>query len=295
MIDELRAMAIFAETAKQGSFRAAAKALGLSPSVVSYHISRLEKATGTPLLYRTTRSLSLTHEGQLLFQSATQMLNLAQSGLQEIAQLKQALKGNLVVTLPTALTHHSLTTQIASFKAMHPDLNLSLLFTDLRQDLVADGIDLAIRAGSMADSSLKSKRLGVLKRKLVCSASFYRGHKVPNTPFDVGGWPWIHLSPMPLHRVVMDPEGQEHTLKFAASLQVNSVEAMSQLCLAGYGVATPPDYLVADALDSSQAVEICPDWRVAPIPLYAVWPNTKARHAGVRALLDFIGTSGAEE
>lgn len=288
MIDELRAMAIFAETADQGSFRKAATSLGLSPSVVSYHISRLEQSLETPLLYRTTRNLSLTHEGQVLYARAKTMLSMAKAGLEEISTLKQQLSGKIVITLPTALTQHSLTNGIADFSTRHPELRVQLLFTDARQDLIAEGIDLAIRAGTMPDSSLKSRSLGVLERKLVCSTQLYRSRPAPLTPFDVQNWPWIHLIPMPQSREISDPEGNKHRLQFQSRFEVNNVEAMGQLCLQGLGVATPPAYLMTEALESERAIEICPHWQVTPIPLYAVWPYNKAIHAGVRALLDYL-------
>lgn len=281
-------MAVFAETAAQGSFRKAATNLGLSPSVVSYHISRLEQKLGTPLLYRTTRSLSLTHEGQMLFDKANDMLKVAKDGLDEISSLKQRLSGKLIVTLPTALTQHPLTQKIASFATRFSELKVQLLFTDQRQDLVSQSIDLAIRAGDMSDSTLKSRSIGALDRKLVCATEFYRARPKPQTPFDVEDWPWIHLSPMPHKREIIDPEGNRHTLQFQSALEVNNVEAMGQLCKQGFGVATPPGYLMDELIKNGSMTEICPDWQVPPIPLFAVWPNNKAPHSGVRALLDYL-------
>ena len=288
MIDELRAMAIFAETAEKGSFRLAAQSLGLSPSVVSYHISRLEKSLDTPLLYRTTRSLSLTHEGQLLYQRAAQMLTTARTGLEEISSGRQELQGKLVITLPTALTHHEITIKIADFVAHHKGLDVRLVFTDQRQDLVDQSIDLAIRAGEMPDSTLKSKKLGSLQRKLVANTELFRTYGEPQSPFEVQSWPWVHLMPMQQKRQIIDPEGNFHHLEFAPAISVNTVEAMSQLCIQGLGVATPPVHLIDSALQQGLLKEICPNWKVMAIPLYAVWPNNKAIHKGVKTLLDHI-------
>ena len=103
MIDELRAMAIFAETIKQGSFRGAAKELNLSPSVVSYQVTQLEKSVGTALIYRSTRQLSLTSQGKVLYQHATGMVQAAQQGLNQIILGQQELTGMLTLTLPSAL------------------------------------------------------------------------------------------------------------------------------------------------------------------------------------------------
>lgn len=104
MIDDLRAMAIFAQTIKQGSFRGAAKTLKLSPSVVSYHISQLEKRIGSALIYSSTRNLSLTHEGSLLYQHAQQMMDAARQGLSMVSAQQSLLSGKLTISLPSALT-----------------------------------------------------------------------------------------------------------------------------------------------------------------------------------------------
>ena len=115
MIDELRAMALFAETIKQGSFRGAAKVLNLSPSVVSYQISQLEQRLGSALIYRSTRKLSLTHEGEVLYTHALQMLDCAQQGLSKVAANAQELTGKLTITLLAALIRSPLNQQIARF------------------------------------------------------------------------------------------------------------------------------------------------------------------------------------
>ncbi len=288
MIDELRAMAIFAETAKKGSFRLAAKTLGLSPSVVSYHISRLEKSLETPLLYRTTRNLSLTHEGQMLYLKTNEMLSTARSGLAEISASKKHLHGKLSITLPTALTRHPISQGIASFASKHPELTLQLEYTDQRQHIVEQGIDLAIRAGELPDSSLKSRRIGFLQRKLVCASTLYATLATPDTPLDVQNWPWVHLTPMPRSREIVDPEGKRHKLHFTSKVTVNNVEAMTELCIQGQGVATPPVHLAKTAIEKGQLIEICPTWQVPPIALYAVRPNNTATQSAVRKLLDYL-------
>ena len=108
MIDELRAMAIFAETVKQGSFRGAAKVLHLSPSVISHHVSTLEKKVGTALIYRSTRKLSLTHEGEVLYKHASIMLEQAQTGLSKIIPDTLEPTGKLTITMPSVLSRVSL-------------------------------------------------------------------------------------------------------------------------------------------------------------------------------------------
>jgi len=288
MIDELRSMAIFAETIKQGSFRAAAKALKLSPSVVSYQVSQLEKSVGTALIYRSTRSLSLTSEGDVLYLHVLNMLQAAHQGLNQVNSEKQELRGMLTVTLPSALIKSRINKKIAQFSKLHPYLKLKLFYTDSRQSLIDKGIDLAIRAGSMDDSSLKSKRIGEINRKLVCSYDYWKEKKNPYSIHDLTQWNWIKLEMLPNHRTLVNSEGEKCEISFESNISVNSVEAMTQLCINGLGIATPPDYLIEREIKNNLLIELLPNWQVEPIPLYAVWPNNVSQNSNVKRLLAFI-------
>lgn len=288
MIDELRSMAIFAETIKQGSFRAAGKELKLSPSVVSYQVTQLEKSLGTALIYRSTRKLSLTSEGAVLYQSALNMLQAAHQGLNQIALEKQELRGSLTLTLPSALIKSQISKKIAQFSKLHPLLNFKLFYTDHREDLIHKGIDLAFRAGVMDDSNLKSKKIGEIKRKLVCSYDYWQAHKPPISPSDLTTWNWIKLDMLPSLRTVVNATGERYEIAFESNISVNSVEAMTQLCINGAGISSPPTYLVERAINNNTLVELLPNWQVEAIPLYAVWPNNIFQNSSAKRLLEFL-------
>lgn len=288
MIDELRAMAIFAETINQGSFRAAAKKLQLSPSVVSYQVSQLENRLGIALIYRSTRNLSLTAEGKELYEYALSMLESAQLGLNSVTSQKQELRGRLKLTLPTALIKSRITKKIALFGKQHPLLSLNLIFTDDRKNLIENGIDIALRAGEMEDSNLIATRIGEIERKLVCSYDFFQSLKHPVSPLDLENCNWVKLDMLPSRRILVNGAGDRVDVNFKSNASVNSVEAMTEFCINGLGVATPPDFLVESALKNKVLVEPLPEWRVEPIPLYAVWPNNVFRSRNARHLLDFL-------
>jgi len=288
MIDELRSIAIFAETIKQGSFRAAAKILKLSPSVVSYQVTQLEKSVGTALIYRSTRSLSLTSEGRVLYQYALTMIQTAHQGLNQVTLEKQELRGTLTLTLPSALIKSKISKKIAQFSKLHPYLNFKLFYTDNRQDLISKGIDLAFRAGSMNDSNLKSKRIGAIYRKLVCSYDYWQENKKPISPHDLTKWKWIKLAMLPNNRTLVSSTGEKCEISFESNISVNSVEAMTQLCINGAGIATPPDFLIEREIKNNDLVELLPNWQVEPIPLYAVWPSNTFQNSSAKRLLDFL-------
>ena len=291
MIDDLRAIAIFAEMARQGSFRGAAKVLGLSPSVVSYHVSQLEKHVGTALVYRSTRKLSLTYEGEILYQHARDMLTSAREGLSKVSTDNNEPSGKLTVTLPSALTRAPVNYEIAEFCKLHRGIDVHILYTDVLQDLIANGIDIALRVGDMKDSSLKSKRIGQVERKLVCSTDYWAQQAEPNHPQDLASWHWIKLAMLPSSRSLIHLDKQSEQITFDSHLTVDNVEAMTQFCILGLGLATPPDFLVDEPLTSGTLVEVLQEWQVAPIPLYAVWHANASDNSNIRRLLNFLNYS----
>ncbi|MEX0299388.1 MAG: LysR family transcriptional regulator [Kordiimonas sp.] len=287
MINELRAMAIFAETIKQGSFKKASVTLGLSPSVVSYHVGQLEERVGNALIYRSTRKLSLTSEGKLLFEHAEAMLAAAGQGLDLVSSKRETPVGALCLTVPTSLTRGPLAAALAVFRAEYPDIQLSIIYTDQRQDLIEGGIDLAIRVGAMEDSSLMSRQLGVIERKLVCSPSYMANRVTPMKPSDLESLDWIRHSMLPTVRTLI--KGAERVqVNFTSGIAVNSVDAMAQLSKQGVGLSTPPTPFVADMLESSELIEVLPGWCVESIPVYAVWPNNVSSASNTRLLLDHL-------
>jgi len=288
MIDDLKAIAIFAEMAKQGSFRGAARVLGLSPSVVSYHVSQLEKRIGTALIYRSTRKLSLTHEGERLYQHAQVMLSAAAQGLSEVTVEGDEPSGHLKLTLPSLLTRAPLNARLAAFSQRYPQIELELLYTDTRQDLIADGIDLAVRAGKLEDSALKARRIGEIERKLVCSPAYLQSHTMPVSPEDLADWDWIRLSMLPPRRTLLGPKGEQAVVTFSSHVSVDAVEAMQQFAVLGLGVATPPAFLVDSEIQAGRLVQPLPEWRVEAIPLYAVWPQNAALNRNLSLLLEYL-------
>lgn len=288
MIDDLRAIAIFAELVRQGSFRRAARVLSLSPSVVSYHVSQLEQKHGVALIYRSTRKISLSHEGATLYRYAEEMLAAAQHGLSQISDFSTEPSGRLTVTLPSALTRAPMTHRIGEFSRLYPGIELQILYSDRTRDLIAEGIDLAIRAGDLADSSLKARRIGQIERRLVCTPAYLAEHGTPMHPTELADWDWVRLAMLPARRTLIGPRGESLVIEYSGRLSVDNVEAMTQFCLQGLGLATPPDHMVETALQSGELVEVLPAWRVESMPLYALWPANAAPGGNIRRLLDFL-------
>jgi DNA-binding transcriptional LysR family regulator len=286
MIDDLKAMAIFAETVKRGSFRAAAKSLQLSPSVVSYQISQLEERLGTTLLYRSTRKLSKTAEGEILFNHATVMLDQAELGIQNVSGHNMA-TGKLNITLPLSMTSDVITKQIADFSKQNPGIEMHVLYSDNRLDLTADGIDLAFRMGSLPDSALNARKVALKERTLACSPEYYAKHPVPKTPEDLIGWNWIKHDMLPGMRS-FSKDGKTFNMELKGNISANSAEAMVKFALYGLGISTAARWLIEDELADGRLVHVLPDWTVEPMPLYAVWHGNITECSNTRKLLNFL-------
>jgi len=291
VFDKLRAIAIFAETVKQGSFRGAATSLGLSPSVVSYQISQLEQDLNSVLIYRSTRKLSLTDDGKNLYYYAQQMLHAAEQGLNNLNKEKPQPIGKLRISLPSALTKSLITNKLAEFSKCYPKISLDIQYSDVRQNIIAQGIDLVVRAGEMKDSHLKRKKIGEVKRLLVCSTSYFDKQQFAENPEELSHWQWIKLSMLPNNRKLIGSNNEEITINFNQQITVDNVEAMTQFCILGCGVATPPDYLVNQAIKKKELMLLFPQWHVPSIPLYATWPNNHQENNNTRLLLDHLSES----
>ena len=288
MIDSLRPMFVFAKTVELGSFRAAAKALNLSPSVVSYHISQLEKQFDVALLYRSTRKLSLTDQGKKLFDCAKKMIDSAEQGIDLLTGNAQEPFGKLVITAPAALSRGLLIKDIANFAKQNSKIELLINFTDSQQDLIADGIDVAIRVGVLKDNSLKSRKITEIDRKLVATPDYVESKPKPKSPRDVRKWEWIRFSSVSATRVFTAKNGKREKVKFDSRIVVDNADALCQFVKAGLGLGTPPQFLIENYLRSGQLVEVLPTWKIDPLPVYGVWPINTPRSSLTNLFINFL-------
>lgn len=290
MLDELRQIAIFAKTVDHGSFRAAAKALDLSPSVVSHHVGQLEQRLDTALLYRSTRKLSLTSDGERLLVAAHAMMDAAEAGLQDIVSHTHQPSGMLRITAPAFLAQSALTNQLAEFSLAYPDVQLAIDFSDARQDLIADGYDIALRAGEMADSSLMARKLFDIQRRLVAAPAYLNAHtKEPASPGDLSGWDWLLFAPVKRQKLIFRKAGKQKLIaQPEARITVNDAYALSRLAQAGAGLAIVPEFVAEAHLVAGTLRNVLPDWQLDPVAVYAVWPSNAPKHGLVKHFINFI-------
>lgn len=286
-IDDIRYLIVFAKVAEAGSFSRAAGALGLSTATASQHVTRLETRLGTALLYRNTRKLSLTADGERLLETARAMLVLYEQALPEFP--KQASRSQMLrVAMPAILHRSPLMTALAGFMAMRCDVKLHLHSSENRNDLVGESIDVAFRAGALADSGLRSRLVFAIDRITVAAPGLLRSHASLTHPLELANLPWIGLSMRPNERRYVHRSGAAEQFSYTPRIIVDSVEAAYELCKRGLGIAAPPRFLVAEDSQAVEMVHVLPEWALDPLPVHAVWPPNLSRHSLAHALVESV-------
>lgn len=288
MDSALNQMAVFARTVEEGSFRGAAKVLNLSPSVVSHHVSELEVRLGVALLYRSTRRLSLTSEGEVLFDAARRMLAAAEGGVEAVTAEAGEPVGTLRITVPAVLAASPVLTDIAAFRADHPRVRLDLNFSDIRRDVIGEGFDVAIRMGWLKDSTLKMRKLGEARRLLAATPDYMAGHAAPRTPADLEELDWLHLSSAPRRPAFRQKGRKPVTLAIEPGVTVDDAIALTRLATAGLGLAIVTEFLAAEDIAAGRLVSVLPDWTLEPVGIYAVWPPNAPRRGLTARFVSFM-------
>jgi DNA-binding transcriptional LysR family regulator len=289
MVENLKALAVFAKTVEHRSFREAARVLQLSPSVVSHHVSELERRLGAPLLYRSTRHLALTADGERLYESAREMLAIAERGFDAASGRATVPRGRLRITAPALLAATAFSRDLAEFMRAHPKVEITMAFTELRHDLLREGFDLAIRMGRLEDSSLKVRRLAVMPRVLVASAGYARARSTPRSLRDLATWDHLQLGSRPPAIDLIPPGSTKpQSLPYQPRAVLDSVTAIRELVIAGVGVSQVPEIIVRSDLARRRVVEVLPGWKLPQIPVYAVWPGGTSRPELTQRFVEFI-------
>jgi DNA-binding transcriptional LysR family regulator len=281
---------VLAAVAESGSFVRAADALGLSPSGVSRAVSRLEKRVGVRLLDRTTRSQTLTDEGQRLYDAVGPHL----TGIEEAAAMASGsasvVQGKLRVNVDPFFSRTVLASRLPGFLANHPDLSLELIMRDDVGDLVADGFDLAVRFGAPPSGTLIARKLLETRIITVASPRYIDKHGKPGSPEEVRG----HQRIMFYNPVAAKPfewefrRGKKVTeIPAEGRLLVSDVETMLGACIAGGGIAQVMEIGVEQSMRDGLLVDIFPDWSDERFPLYALYPSRRHQAAKFDAFVNF--------
>lgn len=289
----LNRLAVFVAVVEAGSLTAAAARLGLTKTMVSTHIQRLEKEVGASLLVRTTRRLSVTESGRAFYEASGKILHAAEEALAAVSGDSAPLRGLLRVSAPIDYGSLVVAPALVDMRRLYPELELELVCTDSYVDLIAEGIDVAIRLGQLADSGLRAVTIGGFVKWVVASPDFVERWGKPRTPARLAALPLIALSVLP-HPLTLDLQRtksgklEKQSVRFENALLVNTADAARAATLAGGGFGLLTDFSVQDDVAAGRLVRLFSDWADKPKGIHAVFPPSRYPSAKVRALVDVI-------
>ena len=288
-MNSLQQMAAFAQTARYGSFAAAARESGSAPSTLAKAVGRLELALGVKLFHRTTRQVSLTPDGERLFRRCQRLLAEVEELQAEASGVREGASGTLRIDLPIVLGRRWILPVLAAMSRKHPALSLDVRLQDGFVDLVKEGIDVAVRVGTLRDSTLVSRPFASQSMVLVASPAYLRERGTPTRVEHLTGHDAV------LFR--MPSSGKDRTWQFRqrgkpvelhppTRVRLNDGEGVLEAARLGLGVAQLPDYFVQDAIARGELVEVLPQCRPAPLPISIVYPGARLVPQRVRVLLE---------
>lgn len=281
----------FAQTARRGSFAAAARDLGSAPSTLAKSVARLEGTLGVKLFHRTTRQVSLTADGERLFHRCERVLAEFEDLHAEAAGVRAAASGLLRIDAPVTYGRRFVLPLLAQLVRAHPALQLDLRLQDSFADLVRDGLDIAVRVGALADSTLVARRIDWQDLVLCASPAYLQAHGTPRRPEELAGHAAIVFR-MPgsgRHRPWQLRRGRRAVETHPPHrVQVNDGEGLVASAVLGLGICQVPDVLVGDELARGALVEVLPDCRPEPMPISAVVPSGRLLPPRVRVALDAL-------
>jgi LysR family transcriptional regulator for bpeEF and oprC len=290
----LQPLVAFAETAKRGNFAAASREIGVTASTLAKAVTRLEANLGVRLFHRTTRQVTLTHDGKRLLARCQRVLAELDLLQEEATVTREEPSGTLRIDMPVAFGRLVMLPLLAQLMLRHPRVSIDARFSDAYVDLAKEGIDVAIRTGALRDSTLVAHTIGSQELLLFAAPSYLARAGVPAKVGDLSKHTAV------LFRVPgtgkdrpwqFSVRGRSVTVTPSSRLDVDNGDAIVEATVLGMGIGQVPHYMVSEPLKRGQLVELMPTMRPPAMPIAAVMPSGRMVPSRVRALLDLIGTS----
>lgn len=289
MQNHLGRIRTFMAVADCGSFTRAAERLFISKAMVSIDVKALETALNAPLLIRSAKGVALTEAGRALYDDFSDIFQRVDCALDRAASRQQALAGTLRITSTAEFGNHFLLPLLGKFCALHPQLNVSYYADSSLNDFLSERLDLAVRLGTLRDSSLKSRRLGSYAIKLVATPDWLAAHPLPRVQaLAEAGWiANSHLS-SPLQWTLRHPQHGAVKVQGKARYSANNAAAVRALALAGLGVALLPEWMVREDVAQQRLTVLFPEWTLPEQPISLVFPGGAPLPRKSRALIEFL-------
>ena len=275
----------FVAVAELESFTAASKRLGISTAQVSRQITALETRLSCKLFYRTTRKVSVTDIGRVYYQHCRQVLDGLDEAQRAISDLQTTPKGLLKMTAPGTYGEETIAPLVNQFLAMYPELEIQLHLSNQKQDLIAEGYDVAIRLGKLEDSTMMARKLSSRTQYVCASPDYIEKYGLPHS-----------LSELEKHNCLagtlnywrFHENSKERHVRVQGSLSCNSGRALCDAALKGIGIVQLPDYYVKEYVDRGELVSILESFREKDDHIWALYPHNRHLSSKVKTLVDFL-------
>jgi len=296
-MDRLLAMQTFVRVVETGSFSAVAREQASTQSAISKQVAGLEKYLGVRLLVRTTRAVTPTDDGLRYFEEVRRLVAEIGEAESHLREGERALSGPLRVATSVGFGLRVLLPHVRSFMRKNPDVVIDLKLDDGFVDLVEQGIDVAVRIGSLADSSLVARRIATSQRMLVASRNYLAqlepGQQPPKIPQDLQQHACLVYTELRMRNQweFSTADGSTVSVRVHGPLQTNNSEVLRACLRDGMGICYVPDWLISDLIASGEVVELMQDWLLKPIPIHLISPAARKHSAKVRAFGDHMAAS----
>jgi DNA-binding transcriptional LysR family regulator len=280
----------FVSVVETGSFTAAAERLGMAKSAVSRRISGLEERLGVQLLRRTTRRLNLTETGRSFYQHSARILADLEEAESAVLQQHGELRGLLRVALPVSFGIRHMCEPVSSFSKLHPQVKFDLDLNDRRIELIEEGMDIAVRIGRLADSSLIARRLFDARTVVCASPGYLQQNGAPQTPQELKNHNCLVYSnlPDPTKWSCKDAAGKIIQVEVEPTMRASSGDFLCTAAIQGLGIVTQPTFIAGDGISRGELVPVLTDYQWPVTPAYAVYPPTRHLSYRVRQFIDHL-------
>ena len=286
-MDKFTAMKVFVRVVERGSFSAASVRLGQSPSAVTKTIARLEDELGIQLFTRTTRRLHTTDYGQEFYERSVQILADLEEAEASLSRGNATPRGSIRAVVPLSFGRVTLAPELPQFFERYPDVSLDLHFSDAAVDLIADGFEVAVRTGNIADSRLTTRLLTRGPQVTVAAPRYLKRHGIPLIPQDLLSHNCL-ISRFGPEWSFRPPGGQPMIVRVRGNATINSGDALREATVAGTGIAQGTWWLYRKDLERGDVEEVLQDCAAEGSPVSVLYPPQRHLPAKLRAFIDFL-------
>ena len=289
-MDRLTAMEAFVRVIETGSFSAAARQLRVGQPAVSKTVAQLEDRLGVRLLLRSSHGLTPTEAGQGFYERAKRAIAEADEADLAARGAGAGLSGRLRFSATITFTRMHIIPRLPLFLAGHPALTIEAILDDRNVDLIEEGIDVALRMGALADSTMTARRIGQSRRMVLGTPAYFEQAGEPSTPTELAGHPAVVYAQGGGGGATWTfrREAAEETVTLKDSVRVTAAEGVREAVFAGLGLCVAAEWMFQPALDQGLVRQVLPEWTLPSIDLWAAFPTGRRASAKARAFADFV-------